>query len=401
MSILRHKLFLAVALAHFTVDVFSNMGSVLVTELGKSMALTTGQIGLAIGTYQLIAATTQPLFGWLSDKIGSRWFGSLSVPWTVTFIALAVLTAQTTNNFFLFMILFGLGAVGSGAFHPQGAMHAATVVIRRAATATAIFFLFGQTGLAGGPFIAGLTLDYVGPAGIYLLAFSTIPLLLYIGYAMRGATDFQPAASSSTPSKQPVILADKVRWGAIGLLALLISFRSWAFLGTVSFLPKVFQNMGWSPTSYGAITSIFWLASGVAGVLAGNLADRWGRRQVVFITLLLGSITLYFLPLNSGWLAFPLALICGGLLGASHSIIVVIAQALLPGQKAFASGLTLGYIFGVGALAVWGIGALADTWGLTLVIQMGAGIGILSALVALFLPATRETPQPQPEGIPV
>jgi predicted dehydrogenase len=31
---------------------------------------------------------------------------------------------------------------------------------------------------------------------------------------------------------------------------------------------------------------------------------------------------------------------------------------------------------------------VADVWGLTLLIQLGAGIGILSALLALFLPKT-------------
>jgi len=109
---------------------------------------------------------------------------------------------------------------------------------------------------------------------------------------------------------------------------------------------------------------------------------------VVFMTLFLGAIPLYFLPLNSGWQAFPLAVVAGGLLGASHSILVVIAQDLLPLRKAFASGITLGFLFGVGAVATWSIGQLADVWGLTLLIQLGAGIGILSALLALFLPKT-------------
>jgi FSR family fosmidomycin resistance protein-like MFS transporter len=184
------------------------------------------------------------------------------------------------------------------------------------------------------------------------------------------------------------------------VLAAIIGLRSWVFLGTASFLPKIFQNMGWDATNYGLITGTYWLTSGVVGVFAGNLADRWGRRQVVFAAMFLGSIPLFFLPLSSSWVAFPLAIIGGGLLGSSHSILVVIAQALLPGRKALASGITLGYMFGAGAVAVWGIGALADAWGLTVVIQAGAGVGFLTAGLSLFLPATRETAQPQPEGVP-
>ena len=400
MSLFRNKLYLAVTLGHFTIDVFNNMGAVLVTFFSVPMALSAAHIGLAVGTYQLVGGISQPVFGWLADRIGSRRLGPLSVIWTIGFLVVSVWLAQTTHNFALFMLPFSLAALGSGAFHPQGAMHAATTLSGRAATATAVFFLFGQGGLATGPALGGFMLDRVGPSGIYGLAALTIPFLIFMTYAMREAS-VPPEPATGHKTNQTFSPQGSIRWGAIGVLALLIGLRSWAFLGTVAFLPKMFQDMGWDATSYGLITGIFWLASGTAGVIAGNLADQWGRRQVVFTTLLGGSVFLYFLPLNSGWPAFPLAIISGGLMGASHSIIVVIAQAILPGRKAFASGVTLGYMFGVGAAAAWGVGLLADRWTLTLVIQAGAGIGLLATLLALMLPATRETSQPQPEGAPV
>jgi FSR family fosmidomycin resistance protein-like MFS transporter len=80
---------------------------------------------------------------------------------------------------------------------------------------------------------------------------------------------------------------------------------------------------------------------------------------------------------------------------------VVIAQALLPGRPAFASGVTLGYLFGTGAVAAWVVGLLADVWGLTLVIQAGAAIGVLTAILAFLLPSTREISQLQGERVPV
>ena len=357
MSLFSHRIFLAVSLAHLTVDVFSNMGPVLVTFFSRPMDLSATRIGLAIGAYQFIASLTQPFFGWLSDRIGSRWLGTVSVPWTVGCMALAVFVAQTSNNFGLFMIPFSLAAVGSGAFHPQGTVHAGTAVISRAATATAIFFLFGQAGLASGPMLAGLILDTLGPAGIYGAAMLSIPILLFIAASMRQVAT--PAANPHVGlTTARLTRTESIRWGALALLALLVGLRSWAFLGTASFLPKIFQNMGWAAFSYGSITGIYWLTSGISGVLAGNL-------------------------------------------GASHSIIVVIAQNLLPGRKAFASGVTLGYMFGVGAAAVWGIGALADGWGLTPVIQAGAVIGIMAALLAVVLPATRAAVEGQPEGAAV
>ncbi len=397
MSLFRQRLYLATVLGHFTIDVFGSIGPVLVTFLSVPMGLTAAQIGLAIGTFQLFAALTQPLFGWLTDKVGSRWFGTFGIPWTVTFMTLAIVAAQTTSNFWLFFVPFVLAAIGSGAFHPQAAMHAATAVTHRAAMATAIFFLFGQGGLATGPILAGLILDNLGPGGMYGLTIASLPVLIFLAYVMQRVPLPVKSTGKATTGAVAPAAGETSSWSNLVLLAVLVALRSWAFLGTVSFLPKMFQDMGWAATSYGLITGVYWLASAVAGVIIGNLADQWGRRQVIFASLFFGSLPLYFLPYSNGWLAFPLVIISGGLLGGSNSIFVVIAQALLPGRKALASGATMGYMFGVGAMAVWGIGALAEIWSLSVIIQAGAAVGLMAALLALFLPSTRQS---GPEQIP-
>jgi FSR family fosmidomycin resistance protein-like MFS transporter len=405
MLLFRKPVFLAITVGHFTLDIFNSAGPILVTFMNKPMGLTAFQIGLAIGTYQFMSALMLPLFGWLADNLGSRWLGPGSVAWTIGFLTLSMAVAQQTNNFVFFMIPFVIASLGSSAFHPLGTKHASDESVHRAATGTAIFFLFGQAGLAGGPPVTGLILGSVGISGMYVLTLVAGPVIMFMFYAMRHTYPELAVAKSGFGETAAVdhqdIDQETIRWGAIALLALLVGLRSWTTIGTVSFLPKMFQDMGWSPAGYGAVTGSYWLASGIMGVFAGNRADRWGRRQVTFVTLLTGSIALYFLPLNDGWLAFPLVFLSGGLLGASHSILVVIIQSLLPGRKAFASGVILGYLFGVGAVATWGIGWLADIWGLTLVIQTGSALTVVAALLALALPTTREVARPQPEGVPV
>jgi FSR family fosmidomycin resistance protein-like MFS transporter len=399
LTLFQNRVYLAVTVAHFVIDVFNSSGPVLVTFLSVPMGLTAAQIGLSVGAYQFFSALTQPLFGWVADKVGSRWLGPGSVAWTIGFLVLALIAAQTTNNFYLFLALFVVASIGSSAFHPLGTKHAADEVAHIAATGTAVFFLFGQSGLALGPVITGVILDSVGTIGLIGLAIIAIPFLIFMTFSLRHVHpddhDLTLAAGVSAAK-----LKQALRWGPIAVLALVIGLRSWAFLGTVAFIPKLFQEMGWQATGYGLVTGTFWMASAIAGVVAGGFADRYGRRQIVFITLLVGSIPLYFLPGANGWQAFPLAVMAGGLLGASHSVLVVIAQSVLPGKKAFASGVTLGYLFGTGAIAAWGIGALADTWGLGTVIQAGTLVGIAAAGLAWLLPSTRDASQPQAEGAP-
>jgi MFS transporter, FSR family, fosmidomycin resistance protein len=62
------------------------------------------------------------------------------------------------------------------------------------------------------------------------------------------------------------------------------------------------------------------------------------------------------------------------------------AQALLPSRQALASGLILGFMFFSGAIGAYLVGLTADRVGLGLALQMTAGLPLLAAVAALFLP---------------
>ena len=53
------------------------------------------------------------------------------------------------------------------------------------------------------------------------------------------------------------------------ILALAVLLRSLSNPAIVSFMPQMFQLKGWTPSQYGLLASVFWVASGVAGVLFG------------------------------------------------------------------------------------------------------------------------------------
>jgi FSR family fosmidomycin resistance protein-like MFS transporter len=162
--------------------------------------------------------------------------------------------------------------------------------------------------------------------------------------------------------------------------------RGLAQPGSVNFIPVLFQQKGWSPAEYGLITSFFWIASGISGVVFGNLADRYDRRYIVLFSMVVSAPMFFFLPLVDGALAFLLAILAGGFSGGAHSIIVVLAQGLIPNSKGFASGAILGFIFGTGALGSLIIGSISDTIGLGTTFQMVAIAAALSGVLALFMP---------------
>lgn len=378
------RLFRAVTVGHFGIDVFNSMGPVLLAFLEEPLGLSAAQVGLGVGVYQFLAGATQPPFGWLTDRVGSRYIGPGSVLTTLVALCVSLWLAQRFG-FWAFLPVFALAALGSGAFHPQGVMHSSEAIPGRAATTTSVFFLGGQLGLATGPVLAGVVLDRMGLPGVWLLGLLFLPVPLYM------ATQMLPRVHNPLPI---VVRGDRAAahgaWspGALALLAAIFSGRAWIFIGTVAFLPLLFSDKGWSSSGQGLVAGAFWLGGALTGVLVGAFADRVGRRFAVSASTGAGAALLLLLPLADGPTAVALAFLCGGALGAPHSVLMVIAQDLLPVRRALASGLSLGFLFAMGAVASWGIGTLADRFALQPVLQGGALIGLAVALLALLLPRT-------------
>jgi FSR family fosmidomycin resistance protein-like MFS transporter len=82
------------------------------------------------------------------------------------------------------------------------------------------------------------------------------------------------------------------------------------------------------------------------------------------------------------YLLIPLA---GALSGASHSIVVVFAQKLIPGGMGLASGLILGFTFSSGAIGALLSGYLADVWGVSIVFPVAAGAALGAAVFSRVL----------------
>lgn len=409
----RSRLFWAVALGHMVNDFFMSAGPVILAFLSVSiLPMSNTQIGLTVSASQLAGAVSQPGFGLWADRTGGRWLGAGGVAWTVSFFMVCLVGAQT-GAFWLMFLPFVARALGSGAFHPVGSMHAADSDNSRSASNMAYFFLMGQLGLALGPAMTGFILDLTNPDmaatfthsisqavnfevnwwgsvnSVFILGIIAFPVVGFMLTAIPNRTryrsDREMAAAAVTTTTTPKNARLPVR--GFLLLGLMVGLRSLGQPGSVTFIPVLFQDKGWTPAEYGAITSSFWIASGIAGVMFGNLADRIDRRLVVTGSMLSSAPAFFLLPLVDGPLAFVMAILAGGLSGGSHSIIVVLAQDMVPSAKAFASGSILGFIFAMAALGSFLIGTISDQIGLEVTFQLVAGLMAVAGVLALNLPS--------------
>lgn len=423
MHIPRNRLFWAVSLGHLTNDTFTSMPSVLLAFISVNvLPLNNAEIGLILGVAALVGALTQPVFGLLADRSGGRWLGAGGVAWTVGMMLLALVAAER-GAAGLMALAFIIPLVGSGAFHPVGAKYAAESDPTHSASNMAYFFLMGQLGLALGPALAGRLLDgaasfnhvFTDPLGpvfagalmeqgtvspVFVVGIFAVPVVLMMALTIPNSRAHRARRATEQQTAAP---AERVVFPVLAfvILIVMVSLRSLAQPGTVNFIPVLFQEKGWSPAEYGLITSSFWVGSGIAGVFFGNLADRFDRRRVIAVSMLASAPAFFFLPVTDGALAFGLAIAAGALSGASHSIIVVLAQGLLPGSKALASGMILGLIFGTGALGNFLIGWMSESIGLGVAFQIVAAAVVVSSVLALALPGQKRPPQAPPQPVEV
>jgi len=411
MYIPRKRTFWAVGLGHMSNDIFMSMGIVMLTFLSTSvLPMTNTEIGFAVSAKQIVGAVSQPFFGRHADRYGGRWVGTIGLISVVVMFMLSLFLAITTQNYIAMLIPFTLQGLGSGALHPVGSLHAAETDPDRSATNVSYFFLMGQTGLAIGPVLLGVLLDatnfdplriytdliHLPPLtafqanfnSIYFLSFLAIPAVILMATSIpirRPAIESNDAENTNTSTDR---LAFPIKAGVI--LGLLVILRGLAQPGSVNFIPVLFQEKGWSPAEYGLITSFFWIASGISGVVFGNFADKYDRRYVMLVSMVISAPMFFLLPSLDGTLAFIVAILAGGFSGGAHSIIVVLAQGLIPKSKGFASGAILGFIFGTGAFGSLIIGNISDSIGLATTFQLVAIAITIAGFMALALPKQKE-----------
>ncbi len=404
----RHlRLLGAVCFGHLTNDIFSSMTAVLLTFLAAGiLPMSNLQIGLAVSVAQLLGAVTQPWFGIRADRSGGRWLGSLGLAFHVGLFTLGVILAGATRNYWLMFIPIVLAPIGSGALHPVGALHAAEAVPRRSAFNMALFFLMGQTGLALGPAIAGILLDLANPnligqmgeavgarhfgaqgnlTPLIVLSVFSLPAIILMATSIPRHHEHHEAQNKRKSEREN---DEKQHFPlfAFLILGLIVLLRGLGQQGSVAFVPVLFEQKGWDPAAYGTITSSYWIASALSGLVFGRLADRYDRRMVMMLSMLFSAPAFFLLPAYEGAFAFFLAIAAGGLSGGAHSLIVVMAQDLIPMRKGFASGAILGFIFATGAIGSLAIGFISDQVGLALTFQIVAVMIAVAGGLSLLLP---------------
>lgn len=368
-------------LGHLTVDSYAGIIPVLYPLLIGRFRLSLATVGLVSLAYSGMAAVSQPLFGVLADRFGTRLTG-LALCWTALTFALV----GFVTSFPLLLLLAFASGLGSGAFHPLGAVDVrALLPAWRRSAGMSIYVTAGTVGVALGPLVGILIFGAFGMHGTGLLVVPGVVTGGYLLWRMR-----RSAQGVATAARWAVASGPRVPIFALAVVIGVMMSRSWTVNVFQAFTPTWYKQLGYGPEFYGPLATTLVLASAVGTVGCGTLADRYGRRSVILATLVLSIPAIFLFTAFPGPWAFASAILIGLLAASTAPLMLLMAQQLMASRAGLASGLVMGLGFVTGAIGIPINGAIADSIGLQKSLMTHVILVIVTIGIAWFLPGEAE-----------
>src|SRR5437660_2088914 len=371
-----------ISLSHFLNDTMQSLIASVYPILKDNYALDFAQIGLITLAFQFTASLLQPVVGYFTDRKAQPF--SLAIGMGFTFFGLILL--GVAHHYGIILIAASLVGLGSAVFHPESARIARLASGGRYGFAQSVFQLGGSFGTSMGPVLAALIVVPFGQpsiAWLSLIAFLAIVILWRIGVWYRPQiTDKKPAPihlHPDAPSPRRVMIALAV------LVALLFSKQLYVSSLSSYYIFYLIEKFGVSTQTAQLYLFIFLAANAVGAFLGGPLGDRFGRKYVIWISVLGALPFTLAMPYAGLYASAVLTVFIGLILSSTTSSIIVFAQELMPHRFGMISGVFFGVAFGIGGLGAAALGKLADHTSIGFVYHLCAFLPAI-ALLAVFLP---------------
>lgn len=364
---------------HFVTDVNQGALPALLPFFKEALNLSYTMSGTILLAANITSSIIQPAFGHLSDKRPIGWFLPLA-----PFIAcLGLSLTGFVSNYSLIILAVILSGFGVAGFHPEGFKTAYFFTGDKKATGMSIFAVGGNLGIAVGPIVALSLVTHFGLGGTLGLILPGILIagLLFLNMSMLTNPVASAQKKANEKTKTPLSINQKV---SFLLLVGVATIRAWTQLGLVAYIPFYYIDyLKGNPLYAGKLVSTFLLAGALGTLIGAPLADRWGHKKFLSITLVLSPPLLLLFYHSSGPISFVILGIAGMVLISSFALTTVMAQALLPQNLGIASGMMVGFTISAGGIGVTLLGIIADAWGVPMAMKTVFFLPFIAFLLTL------------------
>lgn len=378
------SILLSLSAAHFLNDALQMLIPAIYPLLKANYNLSFTQIGVITLVFQLMASIFQPLVGNYTDKKPLPY--SLAIGMCFTLVGLLALSFS--GSFAVVLVSVAFVGLGSSIFHPESSRMTRYASGNRAGMGQSIFQVGGRAGTAIGPLMAAAIIIPFGQHSIALftiLVLIAIFILWKIGnwYKEQNIKEKKPSdlgmQNISHVSKKKVALAT-------GILMILI-FSKFFYLSSMKnyFTFYLIDHFGLSVQSSQIYLFVFFISAAVGALVGGRLADIYGRKKVIWFSILgVAPFTILLPYANFTW-TIILIVVIGVIISSAFPTIIVYGQELIPEKLGMVSGLFYGFAFGMGAIGAALLGILADKTSIYYMFEVVSFLPLLG-LFAVFLP---------------
>ena len=356
----------------------------LISERGLSLAAA----GALVFAATVSSSLVQPLFGVFSDRTPIP----ALMPLGVLLAGVGMALAGVAPNYPLIFASVVVSGIGVAAFHPEAARFANYVSGARRARGMSFFSVGGNAGFALGPLVATPLVLVFGLPGTLFLA---LPAALMAGVMFAETPRMLRLAPEEAGNGSHEVDASQERWGPFAVMVAVVAVRSFVYFGLVAFVAAYYERVHGASAALGNVALTVMLAAGAVGtLLMGPLADRFGRKVVLALSMAVLSPLVLAFTFVGPYAGMALLALVGAATVGTFGVTVVMGQEYLPGRIGLAAGVTMGLSIGLGGVGAPLLGLLADAGGLRTTMLAIAGLPVLGLVLSLVLPTRTSAPEP-------
>ncbi len=381
----------AISLAHCLNDMIQSLIPAIYPVLKDSFALDFTQIGIITLAFNTTASLLQPVVGLYTDKRPLPF--SLTIGMGTTLCGLLVLA--NAPSYWVLVLGAAMVGLGSAVFHPESSRVARLASGGRYGFAQSFFQVGGNVGSSLGPLLAALIVVPFGRGAVgwfSLVALAGMVLLFQVGIWYRNRLPL-PAPPARRAVVGGIELAPRKVGLALAVLGLLI-FSKFLYVSSLTtfYTFYVMDRFDVDVQTSQVLLFVFLVASAAGTFIGGPVGDRFGRKVVIWGSIVGALPFTLMLPYANLFWTVVLTVIIGVVISSAFSAIVVMGHALLPSRIGLVSGLFFGFAFGMSGIGAALLGILADHTSIEFVYKVCAFLPAIG-FVTILLPDIGGSPR--------
>ncbi len=304
------------------------------------------------------------------------------------FTCVGLVLFSTAPSFGMLLVAAVTIGMGSAVFHPESSRVARMASGGQHGLAQSVFQVGGNAGSSLGPLLAAFVVLPRGQGSIAWFSLAAVlgmAVLSYVAVWYKANRLPHAAMARARRTAHPAGLSSKKVGFAIAVLIALIFSKYFYLVSLTSYYTFYLITKFHISVQSAQIHLFIFLGAVAAGtIIGGPVGDKWGRKFVIWWSILgVLPFTLLLPYANLFWTAI-LTVVIGLILASAFSAILVYAQELVPGKIGMISGLFFGFAFGMAGIGAACLGKLADATSIHFVYHVCSylpAIGLLTGLL--------------------